>query len=138
MIDIKKIEVETEGDTDIKDITGLVSGAVKKSKPKDGIITIFIPGSTASVSTIEYEPNLVKDVKKAVEKIAPSNIEYEHHKTWGDDNGKSHVRATLMGPSLTVPFKNKELLIGTWQNIVLLDFDTRPRKREIILTIIGH
>lgn len=138
MIETKTISVSTQADTDLIDITNLVSEAIEKSKINNGIVTIFVPGSTASVSTIEYEPNLIKDVKQAVERIVPSNIEYEHHKTWGDDNGKSHVRATLMGPGLTIPFKNKKLMLGTWQQITLIDFDTRSRKREIILQILGE
>lgn len=138
MIETKTISVDTKADTDLIDITGLVLEAIEKSKISSGIVTIFVAGSTASISTIEYEPNLIKDVKQAIERIAPSDIEYEHHKTWGDDNGKSHVRATLMGPELTVPFKNKKLLLGTWQSLVLLDFDTRPRKREIVLQIMGE
>jgi len=136
-VETYKETIKTKEETDIVDITQLVSEKIEKSKMENGIVTIFVPGSTASVSTIEYEPNLIKDVKNALERIAPSDIEYEHHKTWGDKNGKSHVRATLMGPSLTVPFKDKKLLLGTWQQIVLLDFDVPARQREIIIQLIG-
>jgi secondary thiamine-phosphate synthase enzyme len=137
-VETHKIIVNTKEEMDIVNITNLVSEKIEKSKMKNGIVTIFVPGSTASISTIEYEPNLVKDVKNALERIAPSNISYEHHKTWGDRNGKSHVRATLMGPSLTVPFKDKKLLLGTWQQIALLDFDVPARQREIIIQLIGE
>lgn len=137
-VETYKETIKTKEETDIVDITQLVSEKIEKSKMENGIVTIFVPGSTASISTIEYEPNLIKDVKNALERIAPSDIEYEHHKTWGDKNGKSHVRATLMGPSLTVPFKDKKLLLGTWQQIVLLDFDVPARQREIIIQLLGE
>lgn len=129
--------VKTKAGTDIIDLTGKISGIVEKSGIKDGLACIFVPGSTASISTIEYEPNLIKDIKKALEKIAPEKGDYEHHKTWGDDNGSSHVRACLMKPGITVPFEDKKLLLGNWQQITLLDFDTRDRDREIIVQIVG-
>jgi secondary thiamine-phosphate synthase enzyme len=137
MVETQKIRVKTKAGTDLVNITDLVAGAVDGSKIKNGVVVIFIPGSTASVSTIEYEPNLIRDVKDALERIVPSDIEYAHHKTWGDDNGVAHVRATFQGPGITVPFTNKRLMLGTWQQIVLMDFDTRSRDREIILQIIG-
>jgi secondary thiamine-phosphate synthase enzyme len=137
MIERYTLMLETKAGTDIIDITPKVSEILEKSKIKSGLVSIFIPGSTASISTLEYESNLIKDIKKALEKIAPENEDYEHHKTWGDDNGFSHVRACLMKPGLTIPFENRRLSLGTWQQIVLLDFDTRDRKREIIVTIIG-
>jgi secondary thiamine-phosphate synthase enzyme len=138
---IKTIELffdKPKEDFYIKNITDDVSKAIKESKMKEGIVNIFVSGSTASVSTMEFEPNLVKDIEKAMEKIAPSDIEYEHHKTWGDENGKSHVRATILGPSLTVPFKDGKLLLGTWQQIVLLDFDVPKRERKVVVQIIGE
>jgi len=138
---IKTIELyfdKPKEDLYIKNITDDVSKAIKESKIKEGIVNIFVSGSTASVSTMEFEPNLVKDIEKAMERIAPSDIEYEHHKTWGDENGKSHVRATIVGPSLTVPFKDGKLLLGTWQQIVLLDFDVPKRERKVIVQIIGE
>jgi secondary thiamine-phosphate synthase enzyme len=138
---IKTIELffdKPKEDFYIKNITDDVSKAIKESKMKEGIVNIFVSGSTASVSTMEFEPNLVKDIEKAMEKIAPSDIEYEHHKTWGDENGKSHVRATIVGPSLTVPFKDGKLLLGTWQQIVLLDFDVPKRERKVVVQIIGE
>jgi secondary thiamine-phosphate synthase enzyme len=137
MTETAKFTVSTKGDTDIIDITGEVAKIVAKSKIKSGVACVFVSGSTASISTLEYEPNLVKDVKRALEKLAPEGAEYEHHKTWHDDNGSAHVRACLMKPGLTIPFENRKLLLGTWQQIVLLDFDTRPREREIVVQIVG-
>ncbi len=134
----KTIEVCTKEDTDLIDITSQVLGILKSCDLSDGIVTIFVPGATGSVSTIEYEPGLLKDIPAALERIAPSNIEYEHHKTWGCDNGKSHVRATFLGPSLVVPFMNSKLILGTWQQIVFMDFDTRARKRELICQVMGE
>lgn len=133
----RTISVSTKEDLDIVDITGKVSEAVASSGIKDGTVNVFVPGSTASVSTIEFEPNLVEDMKEAMERVAPSGKEYHHHKTWGDQNGKSHVRATLMGPGTTVPFRDKKLILGQWQTLVLLDFDIPARNRELVITIIG-
>ena len=138
MIYTKEISIETSSDTDIVDITDYVRAAVRESGIRNGSVLVFVPGSTASVSTIEYEPNLIKDVKRVLEKIAPRDAHYEHHKTWGDDNGSAHVRATLMGPSTTIPFKDSELILGTWQQIVLLDFDTRVRARRIVIQVSGE
>ena len=132
------LEVSSKPGTDLIDITNEVASLIWKSGVKEGIVTVFVPGSTGSVSAIEFEPNLIKDFKKAMERIAPSDIEYEHHKTWGDFNGKSHVRATIMGPSLTVPFKNKKLLLGTWQQIVFIDFDVPARRRELVVQVVGE
>jgi len=137
MVETKRFKVKTKAGTDLVNITDLVSEAIAGAKIKDGVVVIFVPGSTASISTIEYEPNLVGDVNNALERIIPSDIEYEHHKTWGDYNGVSHVRATLNGPGITVPFADRRLMLGTWQQIVLMDFDTRARDREIILQIMG-
>lgn len=131
------IKLSTKGNCDVVDISSQTQELVRSSKVNDGIVTLFVIGSTAGLTTIEYEPGLVKDIDIALEKIAPKKGNYEHHKTWGDDNGNSHVRATLLGPSLTIPFNNKNLTLGTWQQIVLIDFDTRPRDREIVAQIIG-
>ncbi len=136
MIKTQRISLESRGHGDVIDITGKVQQFVDKCKKKEGCVNVFVCGSTASVSTIEYEPNLVKDVKRALERIAPYNDDYEHHKTWGDDNGPAHVRATLMGPGTTVPFQDGRLTLGTWQQIVVLDFDTRPRKREVVVQVV--
>ncbi|MBN2518669.1 MAG: YjbQ family protein [Candidatus Altiarchaeota archaeon] len=134
----KRIHVDSRGKSDIIDITEEVASFVSESKVKNGIVTIFVSGSTASVSTIEYEPGLLKDIPRALDKIAPYGPDYAHHDTWHDDNGASHVRATIMGPGITVPFENKKLTLGTWQQICVLDFDTRARKREVVLQIIGE
>lgn len=137
MIETKRLVFRTKSGTDIVNITNEVSEEIKKSKINSGIVSVFVTGSTASVSTIEYEPNLIKDVKRALERIAPEGEDYEHHRTWGDDNGSAHVRATLMKPGITIPFKDKKLFLGTWQQIALMDFDTSDREREIVLQIIG-
>ncbi len=137
-VETKTISVRSEGEMDVIDITAKIDEVIRKSKINEGIATIFVPGSTASVSTIEFEPNLVKDMKNAMERLFPSDIKYNHHETWGDDNGKSHVRATMMGPSMTIPFKDKKLLLGTWQQIVLIDFDVPARKRDMVVQILGE
>ena len=134
----KTIRVSTKKDVDLKDITASVSSIVKRSGLKEGIATIFVPGATGSVSTIEYEPGLLKDIPKALERIAPSGIDYEHHKTWGCDNGKSHVRATFLGPGLVVPFADSKLILGTWQQIVFMDFDTKARNRKVVVQVMGE
>ncbi len=135
--ELKRFFVRTEKDISIKNITEEVAKAVKESNVSDGIAVVFVPGSTASVSTMEYEPGLLKDIPRVLEKIAPLDYDWEHHKTWHDNNGASHILANLLGPSLVVPFKNKQLLLGTWQQIVLMDFDRVPRKREVLVQIIG-
>ena len=134
----EKISVTIEADGGMEDITKKVQEKINGSGIREGIVTVFIPGSTGSISTVEYEPGLQKDIPRAMERIAPSNIEYEHHKTWGDDNGRSHVRATIVGPGLVVPFSNAKLMLGTWQQIVAINWDTRKRKREIIIQIMGQ
>jgi len=133
----KTIQVETKGHSDVIDVTSDVEKVLERAGLVDGIVSLFVVGSTAGITTIEYEPGLVHDIKVALDKVAPENGHYEHHERWGDDNGHSHIRASLMGPSLTIPFSNKKLLVGTWQQIVLIDFDTRPRTREVIAQIIG-
>jgi secondary thiamine-phosphate synthase enzyme len=131
--------ISTKGENDILDITEIVSNIVKKSNIKNGLINIFIPGSTGAVTTIEYEPGLCEyDLPEALNRIAPKNAKYMHHLRWGDDNGHSHVRASIIGPSLTIPIKNGKLLLGTWQQIVFLELDTRPRDRRIVFTVIGE
>jgi secondary thiamine-phosphate synthase enzyme len=132
------ITVRSHGENDMIDITPQISEATKAAMLQDGIVTIFVSGSTAAVTTIEYEPGLKKDFPKMLARIAPIEIEYEHDNTWHDGNGHSHVRASLIGPSLTVPFNYKGLMLGTWQQIVLLEMDTRPRERKIVLQILGE
>ncbi|MDD4956023.1 MAG: secondary thiamine-phosphate synthase enzyme YjbQ [Candidatus Omnitrophica bacterium] len=138
MVVTSYININSRGNTDVIDITGRCRDALSACEARNGILTVFNPGSTASLTTIEYEPNLVKDLKEALEKLAPSDKPYEHAKTWHDDNGHSHVRATLMGPSVTVPFVDGALVLGTWQQIVLCDFDTRPRERRLVVQITGE
>jgi secondary thiamine-phosphate synthase enzyme len=133
-----RLEIATRGQGDAHDITDLVSTAVADSKIAAGIVTIFVVGSTAALTTIEFEPGAIADLNRLFEEVAPRQAEYRHHLRWGDDNGSSHVRAALLGPSLTVPFANAELLVGTWQQIMLLEFDTRPRKREVVIQIVGE
>lgn len=134
----KSFKIKTKGDTDILDITPNVRKALKDTKIKNGMANVFIPGSTAGITTIEYEPGLKKDLPAAFERIAPQNIEYAHHQTWGDWNGHSHVRSALLGTSFSVPFVSAELILGTWQQIVLIDFDTHPRTREVIVQVMGE
>jgi len=134
----RDVKVSSGAETQIIDITGDVQKIVSGSGLKEGTATVFVPGSTASVSTIEFEPNLVSDMKAALERLAPSDIKYKHTETWGDDNGKSHVRATFMGPSAVVPFRDGKLMLGTWQKIVCLDFDVPARSREIVVTLVGE
>jgi secondary thiamine-phosphate synthase enzyme len=134
----KTINIHSKGETDMIDLTIPTSEAVEETKLKDGIVIIFVAGSTAAVTTIEYEPGLQVDFPKMLSRIAPKNVEYEHDKTWHDENGHSHVRASLVGPSLTIPFKDNNLMLGTWQQIVLMEMDTRKRERKIILQIIGE
>jgi secondary thiamine-phosphate synthase enzyme len=133
-----EINIQTRGETDIVDITSDVQNAVSKSKIKEGIVCVFVSGSTGSVTTMEYEPGLINDLPKALEKIVPKNVYYQHHETWHDDNGHSHVRASLMGPSITLPVKNGKLIHGTWQQLVFMEFDTRSRDRKIIVQIVGE
>ncbi len=135
----KKIELSTKGDCQIIDITERAAQAVHESSVKSGIVTAFVPGSTAGITTIENEPGLIKDLKDAFERLIPTNMPYEHHKSWGgEDNGHSHVRSALIGPSVTVPFTGGKLLLGTWQQLVLIDFDTRPRNRNLIFQVMGE
>ena len=134
----KDIALQSKGNCDIIDITSQVAKNVEESGVNSGIITVFVVGSTAGITTIEYEPNLVSDFKNMWDRVIPRNIPYEHDKTWGDGNGHSHVRASLLGASLIIPFTNKRLTLGTWQQIVFVDFDNRPRSRKIIIQILGE
>lgn len=134
----KKITLSAKGFSDIKDITEQVKSIVHQSGIKSGLVNIFVIGSTASVSTIEYEPALVEDVRDQLEEFVPSSKHTRHSQTWGDDNGFSHIRATLMGPGITVPLSDGRLVLGTWQQIVLIDHDNRPRSREVFIQVIGE
>ena len=131
------INVNTKGMTDIHDITPKVNKAVQSTGMTSGTVTIFAPGSTAGITTLEYEPGLNRDIPERLDKIAPYGPDYHHHETWHDDNGAAHVRAALISPSLVTPFVNGRLTLGTWQQIVLIDFDTRPRDRGLVLQIMG-
>ena len=138
MIISKKITIKTRGNDDALDITPGVERALAEANLASGVVTLFVVGSTAALTTIEYEDGAVHDLGRAIERLAPRSMEYEHHLRWGDDNGHSHVRAALLGPSLSVPFVGGRLTLGTWQQIILLDFDTRPRQREVVAQIIGE
>lgn len=138
MVVTKTIKIKSRGETDIIDITSDVKNILKKGKLKAGTVTIFVPGATGALTTVEYESGLVSDLKEAFEKWAPRRGEYAHNLKWADGNGFSHVRASLLGPSLTVPFSGGDLILGTWQQIIFVDFDNRPRSREIVVQIIGE
>ena len=132
------LQVETHGNTDVVDLTGRIRELLAAEGMHEGSVLVFAVGSTAAITTVEYEPGLVEtDLKATFEKIAPYAARYAHNKTWGDDNGAAHLRASLVGPSLVVPFSEGRLLLGTWQQIVLIDFDTRPRRREVVLQLRG-
>ncbi len=132
------VRLKTNGAGDLIDITGEIAELLKTSKLKTGNLTVFVIGSTAAITTFEYEPGLIKDMREVYEKIAPSNRSYHHDETWGDANGFSHVRASLQGPSLVIPFADGKLLLGTWQQVVLAEFDNRPRDRRIVVQLIGE
>jgi secondary thiamine-phosphate synthase enzyme len=137
MIYSDTISFSTKGFSDIIDITERVDAISKKANMRDGIITVFCPGSTGSVTTIEYESGVLSDLRRAIEMLVPSDIPYDHDRRWGDGNGFSHVRAALLKPSLTIPLVTGKLALGTWQQVVFIDFDNRPRKRKIVVTVIG-
>lgn len=132
------ISINSKGENDIIDITDDVQRVVANSGLNEGICVVFVAGSTGTLSTMEYENGLKQDVTRALERIAPKDQEYQHHFTWHDDNGRSHVKATLMGPSLTVPFQKKELLHGTWQQLIFIELDTQPRTRDIVVQLVGE
>jgi len=134
----KDITLQSRGNCDIIDITSQVAKNVEKSGINNGTVILFIVGSTAGITTIEYEPNLLSDFKDMWDRLIPQNIPYEHNKTWGDGNGHSHVRASTLGASLTIPFVDKKLTLGTWQQIILVDFDNRPRSRKLVVQILGE
>ncbi len=139
MVETHSIEVASKGNSHIIDLTELVGECLERGKINNGTVTVFVVGSTASISTTEYEPGLVnQDLREGAERFAPEHGDYLHEKTWNDDNGHSHVRATFIGPSITVPLVSGRLTLGTWQQIILLDFDTRPRDRQIVVQVIGE
>ena len=138
-VETHHVSVSTRGNTDVVDLTRRIEDRLSGGKIKNGTVTVFVPGSTASVTTTEFEPGLAKtDLRKFFERIAPEDEIYEHEETWNDDNGHSHVRASLVGPSLTIPLVEGHLTLGQWQQVILLDFDTRPRSRDIIVQVLGE
>jgi len=134
----KNFQIKSKSENDIIDITDQVSNIVKESKIENGVVIVFVVGSTAAITTIEYEPGLQKDFPDMLSRLVPRDIEYAHDNTWHDGNGHSHVRASLIGPSMTIPFIEGHLALGTWQQIVLVEMDTRPRARKIILQVMGE
>jgi secondary thiamine-phosphate synthase enzyme len=137
MVITKELPLQTQGHTDVQDITRQVEALVRETGLQAGIVALFCPGSTGSLTTIEYESGAVADLCQVLDEIAPPDRPYRHHLRWGDDNGSAHVRAALLGPSLTVPVVEGRLALGTWQQIVFLDFDTRPRSRRLVVQIVG-
>jgi secondary thiamine-phosphate synthase enzyme len=136
MVHGEELALSTKGFSDIHDLTRRVRDIVERSGIREGIAAVFVTGSTASISTMEYEPALVEDVRDQIEKLAPRTMRTRHSETWGDDNGFSHIRATLMGPGITVPVSNGDLMLGTWQQIVLIDHDNRPRTRKVFVQVV--
>lgn len=132
------ISLNTRGDSDIHDITDQVASHVAQSGLKDGTVTVFCHSSTSALTTIEYESGALSDLRRLFDEIIPQNREYAHNARWHDGNGHSHVRAALLGPSLTIPFVNGQLMLGTWQQIIYVDFDNKPRRRELILQVLGE
>lgn len=138
VVKTERIAFNTRGNCDIIDITEMINKKLGSVQIKSGIVTVFVIGSTGGLTTIEYEPGLIKDINELFEKIIPSNRTYHHDDTWHDGNGHSHLRASLLGPSLIVPFESGQLLLGTWQQIIFIDFDIRKRNRELVLQFIGE
>jgi secondary thiamine-phosphate synthase enzyme len=138
MVVTRTISLKTEGDGDILDITPRIRDEIAGTQIRNGTVTVFVSGSTAALTTIEFEPGVMADFKGMFERIIPRDMKYAHDRAWGDGNGHSHVRASLLGPSLVVPFTDKKLLLGTWQQIILVDFDNRPRSRQVILQVTGE
>ena len=138
MVKTTSLSLSTKGTCDLKEITRQVSEAIRDSGVTDGIVTVFVPGATGGVTTIEFEPGVVKDLDDCLERIAPMMMKYAHDAAWGDGNGFSHVRASLVGPSITVPIVDGDLTLGTWQQIVFLDFDNRGRRRRLVVQVVGE
>ncbi len=138
MVSTAHIDVSTKGRRDVVDITGGVQDAVAKSGMRAGTVTVFVQGSTAALTTVEFEPGLVRDIDLFLEKILPYGDNYRHHETWHDDNGAAHLQAALLGPSITIPFVEGKLTLGTWQQVVLIDCDTRPRSRKLVAQVMGE
>jgi secondary thiamine-phosphate synthase enzyme len=137
-VSTQAISLQTRGDADIHDITDKVSEALRASKLQNGTVTVFCPSSTSGVTTIEYESGALSDLRRLFDEIIPPNREYKHNDRWGDGNGHAHLRAALLGPSLSIPFLKGRLMLGTWQQIIIVDFDNRPRSRELVVQIVGE
>ena len=137
MVETTRHQFETQGQGHVQDLTPLVSRVLSTSTLRGGLATVAVVGSTAGITTIEFEPGAVADLNRVWEQLAPRDGEYEHHLRWGDDNGSSHVRAAMLGPSISIPFDDGRLCVGTWQQIVLVEFDTRARRREVVVQLIG-
>jgi secondary thiamine-phosphate synthase enzyme len=133
-----RISFHTSGETDIINITDQLEKTIRDSGLKEGVATVFVPGSTGALTTIEYEPGLLEDFPNMLERVAPRDIEYEHEKRWHDGNGRSHVRASLIGPSITIPFQNAKPTLGTWQQLVFVELDVRSRSRQVVVQIMGE
>lgn len=138
MVKTGSIALTTRGETDIHDITEAIADVIAQSGLKSGVVTVFCPSSTSALTTIEYESVAVSDLKRLFEEIIPQSREYAHNARWHDGNGHSHVRAALLGPSLTIPFVNGELTLGTWQHVIYVDFDNKPRRRELVVQMLGE
>ncbi len=138
MVVTENIELHSKGHGDVIDLTPKIVDILAKLKITDGIVTVFVTGSTAAITTIEFEPNLVTDLGEMFQRIAPEGVPYHHDNTWGDRNSYAHVRSSLLGPSLVVPFDDGKLALGQWQQIVLMDFDERPRRREVVVQVMGE
>lgn len=138
MVKTGSIALTTRGETDIHDITEAIADVIAQSGLKSGVVTVFCPSSTSALTTIEYESVAVSDLKRLFEEIIPQSREYAHNARWHDGNGHSHVRAALLGPSLTIPFVNGELTLGTWQQVIYVDFDNKPRRRELVVQMLGE
>jgi secondary thiamine-phosphate synthase enzyme len=136
-VESQEIRFRTRNEGEILDITEKTQKIVESSKLKNGVVTLFVPGSTAALTTIEYEPGLLADLHKALERLAPKNGNYEHENQWHDGNGHSHIRASIIGPDIALPFLDKKLTLGTWQQIVFIELDTRPRDRTVIVQLVG-
>jgi secondary thiamine-phosphate synthase enzyme len=132
------LDIATAGQGDVRDLTREVAGLLADSRLTAGLVTVFVTGSTAGITTIEFEPGVVADLARAFEAIAPRDAHYDHHARWGDDNGSSHVRAAMLGSSITLPFAGGQLALGTWQQVVLVEFDTRARHRQVMVQVMGE
>lgn len=138
MVVTQELHLSTRGHGDVRDITPDIARMVRESGLRAGIVTVFCPGSTGGLTTIEYEDGVIADLQQVLDEIVPPNRPYRHHLRWGDDNGHAHIRAAIIGPSITIPFTDGRLTLGTWQQVVFCDFDTRPRSRRLVVQILGE